>query len=68
MPELYSELVRKVAKRKEEQEAYLKEVTEIVNGKLKAGRDPGETIMEDKTLLRHLPEDAAAGDHLRTDP
>lgn len=35
MPELYNELVKKVAKRKEEQEAYLKEVTEIVNSKLK---------------------------------
>lgn len=34
-PELYNELVKKVAKRKEEQEAYLKEVTEIVNSKLK---------------------------------
>jgi GTP pyrophosphokinase len=35
MPDLYDELVRKVAKRKEEQEAYLKEVTGIVNSKLK---------------------------------
>jgi len=35
MPDLYNELVRKVAKRKEEQEAYLKEVTAIVNSKLK---------------------------------
>ncbi len=35
MPELYNELVRKVAKRREEQEGYLKEVMEIVNGKLK---------------------------------
>ena len=35
MPDLYNELVRKVAKRKEDQEVYLKEVTEIVNSKLK---------------------------------
>ena len=35
MPELYTELVRKVAKRREEQEGYLKEVMEIVNSKLK---------------------------------
>lgn len=35
MPDLYNELVRKVAKRKEEQEAYLKEVTAIINSKLK---------------------------------
>ncbi|HYA12096.1 MAG TPA: bifunctional (p)ppGpp synthetase/guanosine-3',5'-bis(diphosphate) 3'-pyrophosphohydrolase [Thermodesulfovibrionales bacterium] len=35
MPKLYSELVRKVAKRKEEQEGYLKELTNIVNDKLK---------------------------------
>jgi guanosine-3',5'-bis(diphosphate) 3'-pyrophosphohydrolase len=42
MPELYNELVRKVAKRKEEQEAYLKEVTEIVNSKLKEEGIPGD--------------------------
>lgn len=35
MPELYNELVKKVAKRKEEQEAYLKEVTDIIMKKLK---------------------------------
>jgi GTP pyrophosphokinase len=35
MPELYNELVKKVAKRKEDQEAYLKEVTDIVTKKLK---------------------------------
>jgi guanosine-3',5'-bis(diphosphate) 3'-pyrophosphohydrolase len=35
MPELYDELVRKVAKRREDQEGYLKEVMEIVNSKLK---------------------------------
>lgn len=35
MPELYNELVKKVAKRKEEQEAYLKEVTDIITKKLK---------------------------------
>lgn len=42
MPELYNELVRKVATRKEEQEAYLKEVTEIVNGKLNEEGIPGK--------------------------
>jgi len=42
MPELYNELVRKVAKRKEEQEAYLKEVTGIVNSKLKEEGIPGD--------------------------
>lgn len=35
MPDLYNDLVRKVAKRKEEQEAYLREVTSIVTNKLK---------------------------------
>ncbi|OHE61044.1 MAG: GTP pyrophosphokinase [Thermodesulfovibrio sp. RBG_19FT_COMBO_42_12] len=35
MPDLYTELVRKVARRREEQEGYLKEVMEIVNSKLK---------------------------------
>jgi GTP pyrophosphokinase len=42
MPELYNEFVRKVAKRKEEQEAYLKEVTGIVNSKLKEEGIPGD--------------------------
>ncbi len=42
MPELYDELVRKVAKRKEDQEEYLKEVTEIVTGKLKEEGIPGQ--------------------------
>ncbi len=41
MPELCSDLVRKVAKRKEEQEAYLKDVTSIVTGKLKEEGIPG---------------------------
>jgi guanosine-3',5'-bis(diphosphate) 3'-pyrophosphohydrolase len=35
MPKLYRELVRKVARRKEEQEGYLKEVISTVNSKLK---------------------------------
>ena len=42
VPELYNELVRKVAKRKEDQEAYLKEVTEIVTLKLKGEGIPGQ--------------------------
>jgi GTP diphosphokinase / guanosine-3',5'-bis(diphosphate) 3'-diphosphatase len=42
MPELYTELVRKVAKRKEEQEAYLKEVSGIVTRKLKEEGIPGK--------------------------
>ncbi|MBE0425404.1 MAG: bifunctional (p)ppGpp synthetase/guanosine-3',5'-bis(diphosphate) 3'-pyrophosphohydrolase [Nitrospirae bacterium] len=41
MPELYSDLVRKVAKRKEEQEKYLKEVTEIIEKKMKEEHIPG---------------------------
>jgi GTP pyrophosphokinase len=41
MPKLYSELVRKVAKRKEEQEGYLKELINIVNNKLKETGLPG---------------------------
>jgi len=41
MPDLYNELVRKVAKRREEQEGYLKEVTGIVNNKLKEEGVPG---------------------------
>jgi len=31
MPKLYSELVRKVAKREEEQEGYLEDLTKIVH-------------------------------------
>jgi len=42
MPDLYNELVRKVAKRKEEQEEYLKEVTAIVTNKLKEEGIPGK--------------------------
>jgi GTP diphosphokinase / guanosine-3',5'-bis(diphosphate) 3'-diphosphatase len=34
MPDLYGELVKKVAKRKEEQEEYLRAVTEIIGSKL----------------------------------
>jgi guanosine-3',5'-bis(diphosphate) 3'-pyrophosphohydrolase len=41
MPDLYNELVRKVAKRREDQEGYLKEVTGIVNNKLKEEGIPG---------------------------
>ncbi len=35
MPELYKELTRKIAKRKEEQEGYLKEVVDIIEKKLR---------------------------------
>ena len=42
MPDLHNELVRKVAKRKEDQEAYLKEVTSIVTNKLKEEGIPGK--------------------------
>ncbi|MGB9716343.1 MAG: RelA/SpoT family protein [Thermodesulfovibrionales bacterium] len=42
MPKLYSELVRKVAKRKEEQEGYLNKLIVIVNNKLKEAGLPGE--------------------------
>jgi guanosine-3',5'-bis(diphosphate) 3'-pyrophosphohydrolase len=41
MPELYNELVRKVAERREDQEGYLEEVTNVVNGKLKEEGIPG---------------------------
>lgn len=42
MPELYEELVRKVAKRREEQEGYLKEVVELINEKLREEGLPGK--------------------------
>ncbi len=42
MPDLYNDLVRKVAKRKEEQESYLREVTSIVTEKLKEEGIPGK--------------------------
>jgi len=35
MPELYDDLVKKVAKRKEEQEGYLKEVAQVVENRLR---------------------------------
>jgi guanosine-3',5'-bis(diphosphate) 3'-pyrophosphohydrolase len=42
MPDLYNDLVGKVAKRKEEQEEYLKSVTEIISGKLQEENIPGK--------------------------
>lgn len=42
MPDLYEELVRKVARRKEEQEGYIKEVIELINEKLKDEGLPGK--------------------------
>jgi len=42
MPDLYHELVRKVARRKEEQEGYIKEVIGIINEKLKEEGLPGK--------------------------
>lgn len=41
MPELYEELVKKVAGRKEEQEGYIKEVIALIKKKLKAEGLPG---------------------------
>jgi GTP diphosphokinase / guanosine-3',5'-bis(diphosphate) 3'-diphosphatase len=41
MPDLYGELVRKVAKRKEEQEGYIRDVIDIVSKKLKEEGLPG---------------------------
>jgi GTP pyrophosphokinase len=42
LPELYSEIVKKIAKRKEEQEGYLKEVAEDVEKRLKEENIPGK--------------------------
>ncbi len=42
MPDLYNDLIGKVAKRKEEQEEYLKSVTEIISGKLQEENIPGK--------------------------
>ncbi len=42
MPELYDELEKKVAKRKEEQEEYIKEVIGLINAKLKEEGLPGK--------------------------
>ena len=42
MPELYNDLVGKVAKRKEEQEEYLKAVTSIISSKLAEEGVPGK--------------------------
>ena len=42
MPDLYDELVRKVAKRKEEQEGYLKELIELINKKISEENLPCE--------------------------
>ncbi len=42
MPDLYEELVKKVARRKEEQEGYIQEVIEIIRKKLKEEDLPGK--------------------------
>lgn len=42
MPKLYSELAKKVARRKEEQEGYLNKLISIVNNKLKEAGLPGK--------------------------
>jgi guanosine-3',5'-bis(diphosphate) 3'-pyrophosphohydrolase len=42
MPDLYEELVRKVAKRREEQEGYIREVMDIITRKLKNEGLPGK--------------------------
>ncbi|HSB31978.1 MAG TPA: bifunctional (p)ppGpp synthetase/guanosine-3',5'-bis(diphosphate) 3'-pyrophosphohydrolase [Candidatus Sulfobium mesophilum] len=42
MPDLYEELVRKVARRKEEQEGYIKELSELIMGKLQEEGLPGK--------------------------
>jgi guanosine-3',5'-bis(diphosphate) 3'-pyrophosphohydrolase len=42
MPELYDELVRKVAKRKEEQEGYIRELIELITKKLQEESLPGK--------------------------
>jgi guanosine-3',5'-bis(diphosphate) 3'-pyrophosphohydrolase len=42
MPDLYEDLVRKVARRKEEQEGYIKELTELITKKLQEEGLPGK--------------------------
>jgi guanosine-3',5'-bis(diphosphate) 3'-pyrophosphohydrolase len=42
MPELYDELVRKVAKRKEEQEGYIRELIDLITRKLQEEGLPGK--------------------------
>lgn len=42
LPDLYQDLVSKVAKRKEEQEGYIKDVVDLINGKLKKAGLPGK--------------------------
>lgn len=44
MPDLYHELEKKVARRREEQEGYLQEVTEIVQKRLKEENIPGTVL------------------------
>ncbi len=44
MPEMYEQLVQKVAKKREEQEGYLDEVTKIVEAHLKAASIPADVF------------------------
>ena len=50
MPQLYEELERKVAKRREEQEGYIREVVELVEQKLKQEGLPGRV----KGRIKHF--------------
>ncbi len=50
MPDLYNELVRKVAKRKEDQEGYIREVIELINLKLAEEGLPGKV----KGRIKHF--------------
>ncbi len=50
MPDLYDELVRKVAKRKEDQEGYIREVIELINLKLAEEGLPGKV----KGRIKHF--------------
>lgn len=50
MPELYQELVRKVARRREDQEGYIREVIDLVTQKLKEEGLPGKV----KGRIKHF--------------
>ena len=60
MPELHEEIVKKIAKRKEEQEVYLREVVKEIEARAQRGKYSREGLIQDKTFLRHLSEDAKA--------
>ena len=65
-PEIFYDLVAKVAKRKKEREQYIEEVKNQIRNKLQEHDIEGEVSGPLQASLFHLPQDGAAGDRFRS--